>query len=56
MSDIVRVLVELRDNVSLLPSITVTFGGSHECVPPSLVRAKVLAVIDGYIEKAREAK
>ena len=44
-------LLKMREHVAGLPALTVQFGGPQgvECAPPSVVRYKVLAIIDAAI-------
>jgi hypothetical protein len=53
--DVARVLEALRANIAQLPVFELHFGGARlNGIPPSLVREKVLAMIDGQIRRARE--
>ena len=45
---------ELKEALADLPQLRVIFGGAHECVPPAILREKVLAVVDQFIREARE--
>jgi hypothetical protein len=46
-------LQQLRADLALLPVLKTTFGGADAGVPDTLVRYKVLAVVDDYIVKAQ---
>ena len=47
-------LLALREQLALLPAISIRFGNGHECCPPSVIREKVLSVLDSYISEQRD--
>ena len=56
MPSLLARLIELKEHIEQLPQITITFGSGHECVPASVVRYKVLAILQSYIDAARGLK
>lgn len=53
VTDATDVLTRLKSDIERLPRLLILFGGGHECVPESLIRSKVLAVIQHYIDQTR---